>query len=1136
MKIAKTSPATALCVAVMLFICLGLSVLAQTFTDPGFSTEVLVNVAKFQTVGFAFAPDGRIFVWEKPGIVKIVKNGVRLPTPFIDIAIRVNEVGDRGLIGLALDPNFSTNRFVYLLYVYEPNGGGADTAAPKTARLTRVQADPANPDVALPNSEVVLMGKIGTAPCGNSPVGADCMGSDSTAHTVGTVKFGIDGKIYVGMGDGASFDFADQLSFRAQDLNTYNGKILRINPDGTAPGDNPFFDGNPNSVKSKVYAYGLRSPYRFTHKPGTGELYIGDVGSSHFEEINRGRGANFGWPCYEGTITNQGFQTAFPSQCAAIPASAITQPIHNYVNNGGAAIVGGTFYSATNYPVKYRGSLFFADYVQGFIQRIVFDANNNVSSVQSFATNINSPVHLEQGPDGLLYYLSIVGGEIRRIKFSGTAPSAAASMTRPSVTDPYTIVFSSNGSSDPAGSALTYQWDFGDAITSTIANPTHTYVTTGVKTFVAKLTVTNAQGLTASSSVNVVVGSRAPVATITSPANGITPNAGATVTFTGTASDPDESLPASAMKWSVLLHHNTHIHPGVTATGASGSFVVENHAVAGETFFYEIVLTVTDSAGVTDVKRVNVNPVIPSPPVNLPPTVSLIAPANNSTVTVPATITLRANAADADGSISRVEFYQIGTLINTDVSAPYEFTLSLGLPVTTSFIAKAYDNKGAVTTSSVVQVNGVTTPPPPSILPVPWLGKDVGSVGRAGNSSFSIGSFTLQGSGTDIGGTSDGFHYVYQSLQGDGQIIARIASVENTAVEAKAGVVIRESLAANSRYVMVRYKSNDHTASLRRNNPGEATIINLGDNQVLQRWQKIVRRGNQFSTYQSADGTNWLLIETVTVNMPSSVLFGIAVTAANNTVLCKAVIDNVKVNAIATNLPPTVNLTAPANNSTFTAPATITLRANAADSDGSISKVEFYQTGTLINSDVSAPYEYTLTVGSAGTSSFTARAYDNSGAVTNSSAVQLNVISINGAGTGLKGEYFKKEGFKELKLTRIDPLINFDWGKEKPIEGLDKDHFSVRWTGFVQPRFSGTQTFYVTSTDTVRLWINGQLIINRTGDGDIENRGAITLNGGQKYAIKLEFAEKDKTASIKLEWSSPNQLREVIPRSQLYTQ
>ncbi len=1044
MKLHKTSPAIASCLAVMLFVFMGQAVLSQTFTDTGFSTEVVVNVTKFQTVGFAFAPDGRIFVWEKPGIVKIVKNGAVLPTPFIDISTRVNEVGDRGLIGLALDPNFSTNGFVYLLYVYEPNGNAADTT-PKTARLTRVQANPANLDVALPNSEVVLMGKIGTAPCSSSPAGADCMGSDASAHTVGTVKFGIDGKIYVGMGDGGDFNFADQLSFRAQDLNTYNGKILRINPDGTAPSDNPFFDGNVNSVKSKVYAYGLRSPFRFTHKPGTSEVYLGDVGATHFEEINRGRGANFGWPCYEGTTTNPDFQSAFPGQCAAIPASAITNPIHNYARGGGAAIVGGPFYTGTNYPVKYRGSMFFADYVKSFISRLVFDANNNVASVESFATGVNSPVHLEQGLDGLLYYLSIAGGEIRRIKFSGTAPSAVANATRPSLTDPYTIAFSSNGSSDPAGSALTSQWDFGDGTTSATANPTHTYVTTGVKTFVTKLTVTNPPGLTASTTINVVVGSRPPVATITAPANGITPKTGDVITFTGTASDPDETLPASAMKWSVLLHHNTHIHPGVTATGTSGSFVIENHAVAGEIFFYEIVLTVTDSAGVTDTRRVNVNPII------------------------------------------------------------------------------------------------IDSPPPPSTstLPTPWLGQDVGSVGKVGNNSFTNGSLTLQGSGTDIGGTSDGFDYVYQTLQGDGQIVARVASIQNTAPEAKAGVMIRENLAANSRYVMVRFKSNEHTASLRRANPGEATITNLGDDQILQRWQRIVRQGNQFSTYQSADGTNWLLIETVMVNMPSSVFFGIAVTAANNTVLCKAVFDNVKVNVLAVNRPPTVSLTAPTNNSTFTVPATITLRANAADADGTISKVEFYQGGSLINSDQSAPYEYTLTLGSVGAASFTAKAYDNNGAVTTSSAVQVNVTNpapVNGNGSGLKGEYFKKEDFKELKLVRIDPIIDFDWRTGKPTAGLDNDHFSIRWTGFVQPRSTGNNTFYVTATDTVRLLVNGQLLINANNKNNTENRGTITLTAGKKYSIKLEFVEKDKEASVRLEWASPQQLRQVIPRSQLYTQ
>jgi PA14 domain/Bacterial Ig domain len=261
------------------------------------------------------------------------------------------------------------------------------------------------------------------------------------------------------------------------------------------------------------------------------------------------------------------------------------------------------------------------------------------------------------------------------------------------------------------------------------------------------------------------------------------------------------------------------------------------------------------------------------------------------------------------------------------------------------------------------------------------------------------------------------------------------------------------------------------------------------------------------------------------------------VTSANNTVLCKAVIDNVNVTTITANRPPTVSLTNPTNNSIVNAPATISLRANAADADGSISKVEFYQGATLINSDQSAPYEYTLTLGSIGTTTFTARAFDNSGTATTSGAIQINVIGVvTGTGTGLRGEYFKTADFNDLKLTRFDPIVDFDWGKESPIAALGKDNFSLRWTGFVQPRFSGTYAFYVSATDTVRLWINGQLIINHTGKDLTENRGNITFIAGQKYTIKLEFVEKDKAASIKMEWSSPNQVREIIPRNQLYPQ
>lgn len=1012
-----------------------LSARAQTFTDTGFTAEPVVNVPRFHTVGFTFAPDGRMFVWDKTGVVTIVKNGVLLPTPFIDISARVNEVGDRGLIGLTLDPNFATNGYVYLLYVYEPNGNPADTG-PKTARLTRVKADSANPDVAQTNSEVVLMGKIGTAPCSSSPVGSDCMASDSPAHTVGTVKFGPDGKLYVGLGDGAEFDFADEKAFRAQDLTTYNGKVMRINPDGTAPSDNPFYDGNPNSVRSKIFVYGLRSPYRFTLKPGTSELYVGDVGSTRFEEINRGRGVNFGWPCYEGNTTNPDFQNAFPQQCAALPASAVTNPLHFYARGAGAAVVAGSFYNATQFPVPYRGSFFFADYVQNFIQRITLDANNNLASVVPFATNVKTPVNVELGPDGMLYYLSIFDGTIRRIRFNGSAPTAVATASRPSAAAPYTIAFSSNGSSNPGGGTLTYLWEFGDNTTSTSANPTYTYVTTGVKTYIAKLTVTNSQGLTASSTVNVTVGSRPPTGTITAPADGLRAKVGETLTFRGTATDPDETLPTSAMKWSVLLHHNEHIHPGVTATGESGSFVIESHGATGETFFYEIVLTVTDSAGITDTKSITVIPELPT-----------------------------------------------------------------------------------------------------ATLPAPWLGQEVGNIGLAGMADYTNSTFTIKGSGIDIGDFNDGFYYVYQKLSGDGEIKARVVNVQNTAFGSKAGVMIRAALTGNAAHTFVSISPTEGVAQERRDETGFGTALVSAGYFAPPRWVRIVRSGNTITGYHSPDGVLWARVSTATINLPAEAFIGLAVTAANNSALCAAVFDNVSITGSTTNTnrPPTVAITTPANNATFVAPADINFVATASDSDGSISKVEFYRGSTLVRTETTAPYELTLSDLAAGTYAITAKAYDNKGAVTTSSPLQVTVLNpVTGTGTGLRGEYFNKENFTDLRFTRTDSVIDFDWGTNRPSFLLGKDHFSVRWSGFVQPRFSGSYTFHAKATDTVRLWVNNQLLINNTSKTEVESRGTITLAAGQKYVIRLEFVEKDKAAAVQLDWSSTLQSRQVIPRSQLY--
>ncbi|MFN7949399.1 MAG: PQQ-dependent sugar dehydrogenase [Blastocatellia bacterium] len=1140
----KSSALFALLMSLLFIGISAITVSAQNFTDPGFVSETLATLPAFSPTGAAFAPDGRLFVWQKNGQVRIIKNGTLLTQPFIDISSHVNRSGDRGLMGLAVDPDFATNRFVYLLYVYENTGNPGDNG-PKTARLTRVTADANNPDVAPASSEVALMGTIGNAPCSQFAEGSDCMASDSTAHTVGTVRFGPDGKLYVGMGDGSSFAFLDPQSFRAQNLNYYNGKIMRINRDGTAPSDNPFFDGNPNSVRSKIFNYGLRNPFRFTVHPSTGVVMIGDVGLSAWEEINRGRGANFGWPCYEGNDPQPGFQSSFPDRCAGIPASSVTRPIHTYPTTGGASVIGGPFYTGTQFPAKYRGNYFFADYVNNFIRRIVFDANNNVASVEVFATNVPGPVSLEIGPDGALYYPSITTGEIRRIRYNNTtAPIASASATRPSVAEPYKVAFSSAGSSDPNGGTLSYRWEFGDGNTSTQANPVYSYPATGVKTYTARLTVTSSSGLSASDTVTVTVGSRPPVATITAPANNATVNIGDTVTFRGTATDPDETLPASAMSWQVLLHHDTHVHPSITATGSSGSFVVENHGTVG-TFFYEIVLTVTDSSGLSSTATVRVNPLSPT-----------------------------------------------------------------------------------------------------SSLPAPWQGTEIGNVGLAGSANYSNGTFTLRGSGADIAGTVDGFYYVYQPLDGDGEIIARVVSVQNTATGAKAGVMIRESTSANAAHALISLSPVEGLAFEWRGATGFGTALTSGGSVAAPHWLRLVRSGSTLTGYRSSDGNTWTQVASATVALPAGTRFGLAVTSANNSAVCTAVFDNVRVNKIAANKPPTVSLTAPTNGATFTAPASVSLAATASDSDGSIAKVEFFSGSQLLATDTQSPYSfnwtnvpsgsYTITAratdnkgatavsaavsvtvnpaqssnkpptvqltspasgstftaparidlaatasdsdGSvsrvefyidgkllhtesaspynitwsdvaAGSYSITARAIDNKGAATTSVAVKVTVNAsggTSGSGTGLKGEYFdddkisdkEKDNQKNLKFTRTDPVIDFNWGSSSPGPGLKKDHFSVRWTGFVQPRFTENYTLKITSADKVRIWINDQLLIDMHGDKDDvkkgRNVGSIRFSAGQKYRIRIEFSDKDKEAYITLRWSSASQREEVIPRSQFY--
>ena len=318
----------------------------------------------------AQSPDGRIFIAEQGGTLRVVKNGALLGTPFVTLV--VDSQGERGLIGVTLDPNFASNRFVYVYYTTTQNG-----AHNRISRFT------ANGDVAS-GGETVLVDLPAL--------------SSATNHNGGAMHFGVDGKLYVGVGENAS-------PSKSQNLADPFGKLLRFNADGSIPSDNPFY-GTQSGIARAVWAYGLRNPFTFAVQPGTGRIHINDVGQDTWEEINVGApGANYGWPGSEGNnnITGNITPPMFTYKHGATsPAGSGPGGFFN-----GFCIAGGAFYpSGGNFPAAYRGHYFFADYVSGFVGRID-PANGNAA--YAFASGIGSPVDMLAGVDGALYVLTRSG-------------------------------------------------------------------------------------------------------------------------------------------------------------------------------------------------------------------------------------------------------------------------------------------------------------------------------------------------------------------------------------------------------------------------------------------------------------------------------------------------------------------------------------------------------------------------------------------------------------------------------------------------------------------------------------------------------------------------------------------------------
>jgi len=627
---------------------------ATAVTLPAGFQEQVVFTGLNQPTNLEFAPDGRIFVAEKRGVIKVFDNlADTTATVFADLSTNVHNQWDRGLLGLALAPNFPSDPWVYVLYTYDAPPG-------QTAPVWHDVCADANDGTCVVTGRLSKLQASGNVMTGSEQVLIHDWCQQYPSHSIGDLHFGADGALYVTGGDGASFSATDygQLSnpinpcgdppggamtpptaeggaLRSQDVRTtadptgLHGAVLRLDPvTGAAMPGNPLM-GSADLNARRIVAQGLRNPFRFTVRPGTNEIWVSDVGWGTWEEINRlvnptAGVTNFGWPCYEGVPRMSSYDNANLNLCESLySGGGETAPYftYNHANKvvsgelcptGGSSVTGSSFYPASGgpYPAAYSGALFFSDYSRNCIWAMKPASPGGLPStnnIETFAAAASSPTDLAIGPGGELYYTDL-GGTVRRVRYfpANQPPVAVISAVPTSGAAPLTVNFNGTGSTDadPADQGrLQYRWDFTDdgTVDATTSTATFAYANGGAHT--ARLTVVDTLGATGTTTVTITVGSTPPTSFIDTPAAGLTWAVGDTISFSGHATDPEQgALPASALRWQLRLQHcftidSCHTHIIQEWTGvASGSFGAPDHEYPS---YLELALTATDADGLT---------------------------------------------------------------------------------------------------------------------------------------------------------------------------------------------------------------------------------------------------------------------------------------------------------------------------------------------------------------------------------------------------------------------------------------------------------------------------------------------------------------------------------------------------------
>jgi glucose/arabinose dehydrogenase len=640
-----------------------------------------------EPTAIAFARQGRVFVAEKSGIIKTF-DSIQDPTPSVFADLRPVVFGgwDRGLLGLAVDPDFGTTggNFIYVLYTADatpngptpswhddcpgpPDGPGPTTdGCPVTGTLSRIKWK-----AGTAGTEQVL---IRNQWCQQFP-----------SHSMGNLAFGPDGSLYVSAGEGASFSYPDYGqaggtvidpntgepytpanpcgdppgavgtaltspsamggSLRSQSMRrpaqyprTLSGSLLRVDPaTGFGLPDNPMASSADANAR-RVIAYGFRNPFRFAIRPGTGEVWVGDVGLLKWEEIDRipavpNNALNGGWPCYEAGVRPSGFTGLdLCKSLYAAGAGAVVTPFYSYnhqltlnsqdtCRTGSSAISGLAFYPGGSYPASYDGALIFGDYARSCIWVMKTGANGvpDPTTVTTFVPSSSDPdpVSIQADPiSGDIFYIDINSGTVHRISYAGggtnRAPVAAFDATPAYGAVPLDVTLDGSRSSDPDGDALTYAWDLDNdgAYDDATGRVVHTTFTSAGVAYV-RLRVRDPDGLSGRSGpVPLYPGDTPPRPVIDAPLPSHLWFVGERIDLAGRAADDqDGALAGSSLKWSLVMLHcpsNCHEHDiGTVGTGKTGSFVAPDHEFPSS---LQLTLTATDSWGLSASKTIVLDP------------------------------------------------------------------------------------------------------------------------------------------------------------------------------------------------------------------------------------------------------------------------------------------------------------------------------------------------------------------------------------------------------------------------------------------------------------------------------------------------------------------------------------------------